>query len=384
MRVLVAPLDWGLGHATRCVPVVREFLNQGAEVELAVVRSNAGLLRGIFPELRQRLVPSYNIVYPKHGYNMGLWLVKNGAHLRTVMNYEHCIAEEMVMRFHYDVLVSDNRFGFYSRKAKSIYMTHQRRIAFPRVLLAFEPLGMLWHASVMKRFDEVWVPDLPEFPGYAGALSHVKNCPVPVKYVGALSRFSGKDAEAPASLNGSGPYCFVAVVSGVEPARTRFENLLRETLVKIPGRHAIILGKPSLGVKSSNERNLDLFTHLPDDQFASVVRSAQWVISRGGYSTVMDMAVLGARCVFVPTPGQYEQVILGRDLAREGYAATIDESKFSTETLVAAVSEKAHVALPKPGENNLLKDAVKELMSFSTEGRESSAGSRLPSATLRG
>ena len=376
MRVLVAPLDWGLGHATRCVPVVREFLNQGAEVELAVVRSNAGLLRGIFPELRQRLVPSYNIVYPKHGYNMGLWLVKNGAHLRTVMNYEHRIAEEMVKRFHYDVLVSDNRFGFYSRNAKSIYMTHQRRIAFPRVLSAFEPLGMLWHASVMKRFDEVWVPDLPEFPGYAGALSHVANAPVPVKYVGALSRFCGMDAEAPASLNGRGPYCFVAVVSGVEPARTRFENLLRETLVKIPGRHAIILGKPSLGVKSSNERNLDLFTHLPDDLFASVVRSAQWVISRGGYSTVMDMAVLGARCVFVPTPGQYEQVILGRDLAREGYAATIDESNFSTETLVAAVSEKAHVALPKPSDNNLLKDAVKELMSFSTEGRESSAGSR--------
>ncbi len=361
MRVLVAPLDWGLGHATRCVPVVREFLNQGAEVELAVVRSNAGLLRGIFPELRQRLVPSYNIVYPKHGYNMGLWLVKNGAHLRTVMNYEHRIAEEMVKRFHYDVLVSDNRFGFYSRNAKSIYMTHQRRIAFPRVLSAFEPLGMLWHASVMKRFDEVWVPDLPEFPGYAGALSHVAKAPVPVKYVGALSRFSGMDAEAPASLNGRGPYCFVAVVSGVEPARTRFENLLRETLVKIPGRHAIILGKPSLGVKSSNERNLDLFTHLPDDQFASVVRSAQWVISRGGYSTVMDMAVLGARCVFVPTPGQYEQVILGRDLAREGYAATIDESKFSTETLVAAVSEKAHVALPKPSDNNLLKDAVREI-----------------------
>ncbi|MDY6263814.1 MAG: glycosyltransferase [Fibrobacter sp.] len=376
MRVLVAPLDWGLGHATRCVPVVREFLNQGAEVELAVVRANAGLLRGIFPELRQRLVPSYNIVYPKHGYNMGLWLVKNGAHLRTVMNYEHRIAEEMVMRFHYDVLVSDNRFGFYSRNAKSIYMTHQRRIAFPRVLSAFEPLGMLWHASVMKRFDEVWVPDLPEFPGYAGALSHVAKAPVPVKYVGALSRFSGMDAEAPASLNGRGPYCFVAVVSGVEPARTRFENLLRETLVKIPGRHAIILGKPSLGVKSSNERNLDLFTHLPDDQFASVVRSAQWVISRGGYSTVMDMAVLGARCVFVPTPGQYEQVILGRDLAREGFAATIEESKFSTESLLATIGEKACVALPKPGENNLLKDAVKELMSFSTEGRESSAGSR--------
>ncbi|SHK78540.1 conserved hypothetical protein [Fibrobacter sp. UWT2] len=354
MKVLVAPLDWGLGHATRCVPVVREFLKQGAEVELAVVRSNATLLRGFFQELRQRLAPSYNIVYPKHGYNMGLWLAKNGVHLRKVMNYEHRFAEEMVERYHYDVLVSDNRFGFYSRHAKSIYMTHQRRIAFPKVLSAFEPLGMLWHASVMKHFDEVWVPDLPDFPGYAAGLSHVNHSPVPVKYVGALSRFEGEILTAKSDVR----YRFVAVVSGVEPARTRFENLLRKALVKIPGRHAIILGKPSLGVKSSNEQNLDLFTHLPDDQFAAVVKNAEWVVSRGGYSTVMDMAVLGAKCIFVPTPGQYEQIILGRDLAREGYAVTIDESKLSTETLLAAISEKARVALPKPSDNNLLKDAV--------------------------
>ena len=357
MKVLVAPLDWGLGHATRCVPVIREFLNQGAEVELAVVRSNAALLRGFFPNLRQRLAPSYNIVYPKHGYNMGLWLVKNGVHLRTVMNYEHRFAEEMVARYHYDVLVSDNRFGFYSRNAKSIYMTHQRRIAFPKMLSAFEPLGMLWHASVMKHFDEVWVPDLPETPGYAGSLSHVKACPVPVKYVGALSRFEGEDLK----LNADERYRFVAVVSGVEPARTRFENALRKTLVKLPGRHAVILGRPSAGVQKTSEQNLDLFTHLPDNEFASVVKNAQWVISRGGYSTVMDMAVLGAKCVFVPTPGQYEQVILGRDLAREGFAATIDESKFSTETLLATISEKGNVALPKPSDSDLLKNAVREI-----------------------
>lgn len=359
MKVLVAPLDWGLGHATRCVPVVREFLNQGADVELAIVRSNAGLLRGIFPELRQRLAPSYNIVYPKHGYNMGLWLVKNGAHLRAVMNYEHRFAEEMVDRYDYDVLVSDNRFGFYSSGARSVYMTHQRRIAFPRMLSAFEPLGMLWHASVMKHFDEVWVPDLPDYPGYAGSLSHVPKSPVPVKFVGALSRFDG------ANLKTGKPctkYTFVAVVSGVEPARTRFEMVLREALAKIPGRHAIILGKPSAGVNHVSERNLDIFTHLPDAEFADVVKNAQWVVSRGGYSTVMDMAFLGAKCIFVPTPGQYEQIILSRDLAREGFAATIDESDFSTKTLLAVISEKGNVALPKPGDNDLLKNAVSRIM----------------------
>jgi hypothetical protein len=158
---------------------------------------------------------------------MGLWLAKNGIHLRKVMSYEHRFAEEMVERYHYDVLVSDNRFGFYSHRAKSIYMTHQRRIAFPKVLSTFEPLGMLWHASVMKHFDEVWVPDLPDFPGYAAGLSHVNHSPVPVKYVGALSRFENH-------LGGNAPrtYKFVAVVSGVEPARSRFESLLRKELAK--------------------------------------------------------------------------------------------------------------------------------------------------------
>ena len=289
---------------------------------------------------------------------MGLWLAKNGVHLRKVMNYEHRFAEEMVERYHYDVLVSDNRFGFYSHHAKSIYMTHQRRIAFPKVLSAFESVGMLWHASVMKHFDEVWVPDLPDFPGYAAGLSHVNKSPVPVKYVGALSRFEnqlGTDAQR--------IYKFVAVVSGVEPARTRFEELLRKTLAKVPGCHAIILGKPALGVKSWSEGNIDFHTHLPDKEFADVVRGAQWVVSRGGYSTVMDMAVLGAKCIFVPTPGQYEQVILGRDLAREGYAATISESNFSIESLLATMSEKGNVALPKPKSNDLLKKAVCHLFS---------------------
>ena len=287
---------------------------------------------------------------------MGLWLAKNGIHLKKVMACEHRYAEEMVRKFHYDVLLSDNRFGFYSRNAKSVYMTHQCRIAFPRVLSAFEPLGMLWHASVMKHFDEVWVPDWPDFPGLAAALSHVSKCPVPLRYVGVLSRFENTSVSELQKK-----YRFVAVVSGVEPARSRFEKLLRETLARIPGRHAILLGKPSSGIRSWENGNIEFYTHLPDPLFANVICAAEWVVSRGGYSTVMDMAVLGARCVFVPTPGQYEQIILGRDLAREGYATTIDESKFSTENLLAAISEKGRVALPKPKDNDLLKKAIGEL-----------------------
>lgn len=357
MKVLVAPLDWGLGHATRCVPVIREFLRLGAEVEIAVVKANAAFFRGAFPKLRQRLAPSYNIVYPKHGYNMGLWLVKNGAHLKSVMAFEHQYAEEMVERHHYDVLFSDNRFGFYSKKAKSIYMTHQRRIAFPPMLAAFEPLGILWHSSVMKHFDEVWVPDLPEAPGYAGGLSHVGRKPRPIKFVGALSRFSlGLNLFPDGSLP---HYKFVAVVSGVEPARGRFEKHLKEVFSKIPGRHAIIQGRPAAGLKSWTEGNTDYFTHLPDNQFAQVVRSADWVVSRGGYSTVMDMAVLAAKCVFVPTPGQYEQIVLARELSKAGYARSISENVLTMEKLLQE-TKSIEVKIPYAKDDGLLHKAVVE------------------------
>lgn len=386
MKILVAPLDWGLGHATRCVPVIREFLAQGAEVELAVVKANAGFFREVFPELRQRVAPGYNVVYPKYGFNMALWLLKNSAHLNAVMRYEHRYAEEMVERHGYDVLFSDNRFAFFSKKAYSVYMTHQRRIAFPPALAAFEGVGIRWHRARMKNFDEVWVPDVETAPGYAGALSHLpslrgaENAPK-VRFVGPLSRFdevagslkagslktSGLDVgELPAgglkagSLN-AGKHRVVAVISGVEPARTQFENRLRDILQDVPGEHLMILGKPQAPRRHWTEGNIEFVTHLSTGDFASAVRNADWVISRGGYSTVMDMAYLGAKCVFIPTPGQYEQVVLARDLATAGFAVNIPANRLSVESLLDAF--KGNVALPRPQQAGVLENAVKDLFS---------------------
>ncbi|WP_297945720.1 glycosyltransferase [uncultured Fibrobacter sp.] len=358
MKVLVAPLDWGLGHATRCAPVVREFLEKGCDVELAVTRGNAAILREMFPDVRQRLAPSYNIVYPKHGYNMAFWLLKNSAHLRAVMRAEHHYAEEMVERHGYDILVSDNRFAFRSRKAKSVYMTHQCRIAFPKMLRMFEAFGAAWHASVMSRFDEVWVPDVPEFPGYAGSLSHVERCPRPLKFVGPLSRF----AMLPLTQSTEKDLNIVAVVSGVEPARSRFASRLSSVLPQIPGKHVVILGKPASSLKTWTAGNVTFYNHLPTQEFADVISRAGWVISRGGYSTVMDMAVLGAKCIFVPTPGQYEQVVLAADLSAAGFAVSIEEGSLSVDSLSKALQRADVVELPRQSKNTLLSDAVTQIL----------------------
>ncbi len=368
MKVLVAPLDWGLGHATRCVPVIREFLRKGAEVEIAVVKANAAFFREVFPEVRQRIAPGYNIVYPKHGFNMAFWLLKKSSHLNAVIRYEHRYAEEMVERHGYDIIVSDNRFGFYSTKAHCVYMTHQRRIAFPAAFSALEGVGIRWHNSVMKHFDEVWVPDEERFNGYAGSLSHVAGCPVPLKFVGLLSRFADLDAsngpdcegETVKAREGRTDQNVLAVVSGVEPARTLFETELRDILSQIPGNHVMVLGKPQKGQCTWTEGNIEFHNHLPTEEFARAVKNADWVVSRGGYSTVMDMAFLGARCIFVPTPGQYEQVSLAKELASSGYAVHIPAQEFSLKSLKKAF--QARVALPKPPRGNVLRDTVEDLL----------------------
>lgn len=361
MKVLVAPLDWGLGHATRCIPVIKEFLRQGAEVELAVVKSNARLLRDVFPDLRQRLAPSYNVVYPKRGYNMGLWLIKNGIHLNSVARFEHRYAEEMVNRYHYDVIFSDNRFGFYSKKAKSIYMTHQRRIAFPAAVSYFEPLGQTWHATLMKQFEEIWVPDYEMVPGLAGSMSHVRRSPRPVKFVGPLSRFSEMEFDAQPAATPK--YKFVAVVSGVEPARSRFEQKLKQAFLSIPGNHVIIQGRPSVGMKSWTEGNIQFYSHLPSEKFAEVVRDGEWLVSRGGYSTIMDMAYLGSKCIFVPTPGQYEQGILAENLSYAGYANCLRERALNARNLLTLIEKRPKVHIPQPPREPLLADAVKSVLS---------------------
>ena len=375
MKILVAPLDWGLGHATRCVPIVKEFLRQGAEVELAVVKANAGFFREVFPDIRQRVAPGYNVVYPKYGFNMALWLLKSSAHLNAVMRYEHSYAEEMVERHGYDVLFSDNRFAFFSKKAHSVYMTHQRCIAFPQGLAALEGVGVRWHMARMRHFDEVWVPDVESAPGYAGALSHLptlrgaESFP-PVKFVGPLSRFSevaGASRSDVSRVAGSlsagskkaGKYRVVAVVSGVEPARTQFENRLREVLRDIPGEHLMILGKPQVAHREWNEGNINFVTHLPTEAFAQAIGNADWVISRGGYSTVMDMAYLGAKCIFVPTPGQYEQVYLAKHLASSGFAVEIPFGCLSAGAILDAFGK--NVALPQPAGTDNLRNAIKEL-----------------------
>lgn len=325
-RLLVCVLDWGLGHATRTSALVRAWTAAGSQVTLAGNGRSLAWLAARFPELPCRELPDYGVRYAP-----GPLLIPGLA--ASLPRLAAAIAEEArrvrAWAPEFDAVVSDNRYGARSPSLPSVLLTHQLRLAAPRGLGWGEDLGEWIVARLCRGFDSVWIPDA-DAPGYAGRLAspHRPDRFPPLRRIGPLSRFSGLPLEP--NHPWSGPWETVALVSGPEPARSDFETSLRAELAARPGRHLLVRGRPDLppAPEAPGPEALCEVPHLPDSALAAALRGAARIVSRGGYSTVLDLAALGrldGRAEFRPTPGQTEQEYLARHL-RERFASPPEPS----------------------------------------------------------
>jgi len=294
-KIIISPLDWGLGHATRCVPIIRSYLEQNAEVEIASAITHKKFFAQEFPNLVWHEAPAYDIKYPRYGWQMPFWILRKLPYIKKIMKEENGWLASLSEKQKYTQIISDNRFGFYNKKIKSIYITHQLRIAL---------VGESWHKKIMKNFDEIWVPDYKEFPGLAGKLSHPSYADKRIKYIGPLSRLSGDVGDVKKSID------ILALISGPEPQRTFFEKYAIKFLNKNPGNHCIIRGLP-------NETQIpsfpfETFNHLSAEDLREKILASRTVLCRSGYSTLMDLDLLKANAILVPTPGQTEQIYLAK------------------------------------------------------------------------
>jgi len=300
-KIIVSPLDWGLGHATRCVPIIHSFLEQGAEVEIASAMAHKIFFAQEFPNLTWHEAPAYDIKYPRHGWQMPFWVLGQSQRIKKIMQEENKwladLCEKQKSTQKYTQIISDNRFGFFSKKIKSIYITHQLRIAFPPPFTIFEKIGEAWHKNIMKNFDEIWVPDYKEFPGLAGKLSHPSYTDKRIKYIGPKSRLANSQLSTPNSQLKT--IDILALISGPEPMRTIFEEQVRKILSKTKGNHYIVRGK----IDEENIFAADL---------RRIILASRKVLCRSGYSTIMDLHLLKAEAIFIPTPGQTEQIYLAK------------------------------------------------------------------------
>ena len=315
MRVLIAPLNWGLGHASRCIPLIIRYLRAGDEVVLGGDGDALTLLRQHFPNLPYCQLAPLDIRY---GSRSQVWAM--AAALPKLLRFtvlDHRLLDHLLQNEHLDLVISDNRFGLYSNKVRCAYITHQLVIPLPSSLRFLEPLLQRIHYHFINKYTECLIPDTAEPDGLGGRLSHPALLPRNARYIGPLSRLV-----PPADAGSSAPaYPVVAVLSGPEPQRTMLERKVIETWKDREERVLIVrglVGKPSTRMSKGN---ITLVPYLSDTELSQALCSARTVISRSGYSSVMDYAALGLtdkarqgrlQLTMIPTPGQPEQEYLAQ------------------------------------------------------------------------
>ena len=341
MRVLIAPLQWGLGHATRCVPIIKNYLEQNHEVIIASDGLALQLLQDEFPTLPFVELPSYNIEYKNKNLMWGV-IFQAFKLLKTVYT-ENKIMSYLIQSQHIDQIISDNRLGCYSQKVKSIYITHQLNLPIQNFFVRF--FGNKVHYFFIKKYAECWIPDIetPE-KNISGALSH----PIPktlrtrVKYIGTLSRFKYSEETK--------IYSCIIVLSGPEPQRTIFENILvsqinahwRELFYNKCDKICFVRGteilNPNLNFLA---QNIEVHNLLPSQILNKKILQSHFYIGRSGYTTLMDVIALQKLAILVPTPGQFEQEYLADFHALNPRFYTVSQNDFEIKKAYKSLISRA-------------------------------------------
>ena len=343
MRILVCPLDWGLGHAGRCVPLIRALLAAGHTVRLAAAGGALRLLRSAFPELAWHELPGYRVRYSRSAILLlPSLLVQAPAYLHGLRSEARRL-QNLLAKHPCDLVISDGRYGLRASGVPSILVTHQiamRAPAWPGK--GWAEWALLWlNLKAIARFDRVWIPDWPGGLSLAGALAGPQELGGNREWIGPLGRFTppGSGSQSVGSQSACPHIDVAAVISGPEPQRTLFEAELRAALAGIGGTRILVRGqpgKPGPGLADLRKGELNVFDHLPGDELARVFAGAETVIARSGYTTVMELAVLGtAAAVLVPTPGQTEQEYLVEHLSALGAAVRQTQGRLDLAGAIA-------------------------------------------------
>ena len=319
-KLLVAPLDWGLGHATRCVPVIRNLLNQGSEVWLAGENAQEKLLREEFSSLPFLPLKGYRVKYGKTGLT-GRLLLQIPSILQSVKE-ENSWLKEQVSKYKFDAVISDNRYGLYHKAIFSVFITHQLCIKSALGKLS-EKLLQKWNYKLIDRFNECWIPDEQGKDNLAGELSHPATLPaIPVKYIGGLSRFEKNETREIKDH-------LLIILSGPEPQRTILENKIIDEVVNYNGTATIVRGLPAEKNIIPSTNTIHFYNHLSSEAMNHQAMKAEFIIGRSGYSTVMDIAALQKKSILIPTPGQTEQEYLADHLKKKQFAFCIKQNDLS-------------------------------------------------------
>ena len=351
VRVLVAPLDWGLGHATRCIPIIYELLGLHFDVLIAAEGKTKKILQNEFPSLIFLPLTGYEVRYSKNKWLLFFSLLTQLPKLFRRIYYEHKWLKKIIKENNIGMVISDNRLGMYNSTITCIYITHQLKIKTGNRFT--EQLAQKIHYFFINKYSACWVPDNKAANNLAGDLSHPEFLPkTPVKYLGPLSRFEKTTVNK--------KYDYLVLISGPEPQRTIFEELMLEELKKVSGKIMLVRGLPEDDKPLiQNNDKIEIHNHLAAAALNRAILQSGIVICRSGYTSIMDLIKLDQKAILIPTPGQTEQEYLAAYLMQQKIFFSAPQNNFSLPAALNAITDFPFTTID--AKYNDYKEVLKEL-----------------------
>ena len=349
-KVLISPLAWGLGHATRIVPIIHELSERGYSVTVATSKELGALIKESCP-----LVDIIDFYSPQMRLKAGKTDMINLAwflfRLPIVTILEQFKLKQLLRRNDFPIIISDNRYGFRKSNNISIIITHQLRVIPPKPFGFLLKPGEKFIKFLLGKFDEVWIPDFNGNTSIAGMLSEpngLKN----LRYVGPLSRFSHAFIPEPKP-----EWDVIVIASGPEPQKTEFIQLLINILNRTNLNCLIVKGCPLEQNQWEKIGNIFLVGSMELEAMAQAISGSTHIISRSGYSTIMDLLHLGKSAILVPTPGQTEQEYLAQRMEVLGWFRVIAQKELDKE-LIPALKTVSNLKPPLYTSNEILRQTL--------------------------
>ena len=319
--ILIAPLNWGLGHAARCIPIINALLEQQYKPILATDGAALALLKKEFPTLEILELPSYQIEYSKKGENLKWQLLKNSLKTVKAIQQEKKIIKNWIEKYNINGIISDNRLGVFSNKVPSVYITHQLNVLSGNTTWLTSKI----HQNIIKKYTECWVPDSKNTPNLTGELGHLEKTNLNLKYIGPLSRLQKKEIDK--------KYNLMVLLSGPEPQRGILEEKLKIEILNFSGQTIFIKGVVEKNQIKEHVYNVTYYNFMSSSELEQAFNESEMVLCRSGYTTVMDLVKLRKKAFFIPTPGQYEQEYLAEKYKAEGLAPYAIQDDFTMENI---------------------------------------------------
>lgn len=308
-------LNWGIGHATRSIPIIKHYLALGNKIILFSDGEAENVLKKSFPELTIHTLPSYKIKYAAHRFLFLLIALQSLTRFWVIWK-ENRRLKRYAVEYQPSIVISDNRYGGYLSNTKNFLITHQLKLVTNNWL---ENISQSFIDNLIKPFDQLWIPDI-EGVNLSGEMIHA-SVQKSKRWIGFPSiKMVDNDEKYKSDI--------LILLSGPEPRRSELEQEYLKIIPHLNKKICFIAGNFSQSYKEYQTNNLQFYSYLPYEQTLNYIRQANVVVCRSGYSTLIDLYILQKQNIIcIPTAGQPEQEYLAKYWADKGWIKSMEEKE---------------------------------------------------------